>query len=82
MIKHALVRARTQERCTCPSDRETPGWQLDESFKGIVESFPTLNREHIFGALPFYMANRGIVDQYVSEGQREFEALRVSTTRS
>jgi uncharacterized protein (DUF433 family) len=47
-----------------------------ESPEGIAESFPALSLEQIFGALAFYMANREIVDQYLRQGQTEFEALR------
>ena len=52
-----------------------------ESPEGIAESFPALDLEHIFGALAFYMGNREIVDQYLREGQREFEALRQQARR-
>jgi uncharacterized protein (DUF433 family) len=47
-----------------------------ESPEGIAESFPALGLEQIFGALAFYMANREIVDRYLSEGRQEFEILR------
>ena len=47
-----------------------------ESPEGIAESFPALELEQIFGALAFYMANRAVVDRYLSEGEREFEAMR------
>ena len=38
--------------------------------------------EQIFGALAFYMANREIVDRYLSQGQVEFEALRKQARRN
>lgn len=47
-----------------------------ESPEGIAESFPALSLEQIFGALAYYMASRDIVDQYLRDGQREFESLR------
>jgi uncharacterized protein (DUF433 family) len=47
-----------------------------ESPEGIAESFPALGLEQIFGALAFYVANREIVDDYLSEGRSEFEMLR------
>jgi uncharacterized protein (DUF433 family) len=47
-----------------------------ESPQGIAESFPSLGLEQIFGALAFFLANREIVDRYLSEGRREFEILR------
>jgi len=52
-----------------------------ESPEGIAESFPALDLEQIFGALAFYMANRESVDQYLREGEREFEAMREQARR-
>jgi len=52
-----------------------------ESPEGIAESFPVLGLEQIFGALAFYMANREAVDRYLSEGEREFEAMRQQARR-
>jgi uncharacterized protein (DUF433 family) len=52
-----------------------------ESPEGIAESFPALGLEQIFGALAFYMANREVVDRYLSEGEREFEAMRQQARR-
>ena len=46
-----------------------------ESPEGIADSFPALQREEIFGALAFYMANRDIVNQYLADGRREFDAF-------
>jgi uncharacterized protein (DUF433 family) len=52
-----------------------------ESPEGIAESFPALGLEQIFGALAFYMANREVVDRYLSEGEREFELMRQQARR-
>lgn len=52
-----------------------------ESPEGIAESFPVLGLEQIFGALAFYMANREAVDRYLSDGAREFEAMRQQARR-
>jgi uncharacterized protein (DUF433 family) len=52
-----------------------------ESPEGIAESFPVLGLEQIFGALAFYMANREVVDRYLSKGEREFEAMRQQARR-
>jgi uncharacterized protein (DUF433 family) len=52
-----------------------------ESPEGIAESFPALGLEQIFGALAFYTANRELVDGYLSEGEREFEAMRQQAQR-
>jgi hypothetical protein len=53
-----------------------------ESPEEIAESFPAFGLEQIFGALTFYMANREIVDRYLSEGRLEFEALRQQARQS
>lgn len=53
-----------------------------ESPEGIAESFPSLGLEQIFGALAFYIANREAVDQYLRQGQQEFEALREEARRN
>jgi|SRR5579863_3324709 uncharacterized protein (DUF433 family) len=47
-----------------------------ESPEGIADSWPALTLEQVFGALSFYLANRDSVDQYLSDGKREFHALR------
>jgi uncharacterized protein (DUF433 family) len=47
-----------------------------ESAEGIVESFPALTLEQVYGAIAFYLANRAIVDKYLEEGEREYERLR------
>ena len=52
-----------------------------ESCEGIAESFPALGLEQIFGGLAFYLANREVVDQYLRQGQEEFEALRDQARR-
>lgn len=53
-----------------------------ESAEGIVEAFPALGLEQVFGALAFYMANRENVDRYLSESRREFETLRQEARRN
>ena len=52
-----------------------------ESPEAIAESFPALHLEQIFGSLAFYMAKREVVDQYLRQGQGEFEALRKQARR-
>lgn len=46
-----------------------------ESPEGIVESFPALSLEQVFGALAYYLANRDSIDRYLAEGEKEFELL-------
>ena len=40
------------------------------SAEGMVECYPALTLEQVHGALAYYLANQGIVDAYLSEGQR------------
>jgi hypothetical protein len=47
-----------------------------ESPEGIVESFPALTLEQVYGALSYYLAHRRVVDEYLSEGKEEFARLR------
>src|SRR5260370_28456305 len=47
-----------------------------ESPEGIVESFPALTLEQVFGAVAFYLENRNTIDAYLREGNAEFARLR------
>lgn len=44
--------------------------------EGIIQSFPVLTLEQVYGAIAFYLANRDAVDAYLLEGKAEFEKLR------
>lgn len=52
------------------------GYLRGESPEGIVESFPALTLEHVFGALSYYLANQDSMDKYLADGRAEFDALR------
>ena len=52
-----------------------------DSSDGIVESFPALSLEQVFGALAFYLANRESIDCYLQEGRAEFSRLRDEARR-
>ena len=47
-----------------------------ESPEGIVESFPVLSLEQVYGAITFYLANRPAMDAYLEQGKAEFARLR------
>jgi hypothetical protein len=47
-----------------------------ESPEAIVDSFPVLTLEQVFGALSFYLANRETVDHCLRAGRDEFDLLR------
>ena len=52
-----------------------------ESPEGILESFPALSLEQVFGALAFYLANRESVDAYLLEAKAEFARMRDEARR-
>lgn len=53
-------------------------WLSGNSPEGIVESFPSLTLEQAHGALAYYLANREEIDEYLRQGEIEFEKLRQS----
>jgi uncharacterized protein (DUF433 family) len=52
-----------------------------ESPEGIVESFPFLTLEQVFGALTFYLANRNEIDQYLKLAAADFDRMRIESQR-
>jgi len=52
-----------------------------ESPEGIVESFPALSLEQVFGAVAFYLANRESIDAYLRDGRVEFARMRDEARR-
>jgi uncharacterized protein (DUF433 family) len=53
-----------------------------ESPEGIVESFPALSLEQVFGgAVAFYLANRESMDAYLRDARAEFALMRDETRR-
>jgi uncharacterized protein (DUF433 family) len=53
-----------------------------QSPESIVQSFPTLTLEEVYGAITFYLANRTAIDAYLSEGEQLFETLRQQARES
>ena len=47
-----------------------------QSPESIVQSFPVLTLEEVYGAITFYLVNRKAIDVYLSEGEQLFERLR------
>jgi hypothetical protein len=47
-----------------------------ESAESIQRSFPMLTLEQAHGAIAYYLAHAREVDQYLNEGEREFEKLK------
>jgi uncharacterized protein (DUF433 family) len=51
------------------------------SAEAIVESFPSVSLEEVYGAIAFYLADRPAMDMYLDEGAREFDRLREETRK-
>ncbi len=52
-----------------------------ESPEGIVESFPALSLQQVYGAIAFYLANQRAIDACLQEGKAEFSRLREEARR-
>lgn len=46
-----------------------------ESPEAIVQAFPSLSLEQVFGAILFYLANRTAIDSYLRQGEARFDEL-------
>ena len=42
----------------------------------IADSFPFITLEQVYGAIAFYLSNRELIDEYIREGEVEYEKLR------
>ncbi len=52
-----------------------------ESPESIVESFPSLNLEHVYGAITFYLANQQSIDTHLKEEKARFQRMRENARR-
>ncbi|NEO69528.1 DUF433 domain-containing protein [Moorena sp. SIO3H5] len=43
--------------------------------ESIVQSFPLLSLEQVYGAIAFYLANRDDIDAYLAVEEEEFDAM-------
>lgn len=53
-----------------------------ESPESIVQSFPSLKLEQVYGGITFYLANRMELDGYLRAGEKHFEELSRSARES
>ena len=51
-------------------------WRQGESPEGIIDSFSSLTLEQVHGALAFYLANQGMIDEYLLQAEKDYEQLR------
>ena len=47
-----------------------------ESPESIVQSFPTLTLEQVFEAIAYYLDHREEIDDYIKQGESEYESRR------
>lgn len=43
--------------------------------ESIVQSFPLLQLEQVYGAIAFYLANRAVIDAYLADEEATFDAM-------
>ena len=49
-----------------------------ETPEQILESFPLLDKlSRVYGAIAFYLDNKAMIDQYLIDAKREFEAASI-----
>ncbi|MBA3944301.1 MAG: DUF433 domain-containing protein [Herpetosiphonaceae bacterium] len=44
--------------------------------ESIVRSFPSLTLEHVYGTIAYYLANKQAINDYLRQGEVEFDTLR------
>ena len=49
--------------------------------ESIVQAFPLLTLEQVYGAITYYLAHTADVDAYLAEGERQYEAFREAQGR-
>ena len=50
-----------------------------QTAESIMQSFPVLTLEQVYGALTFYLANQSTIDTYLKEADEDYESLRQAT---
>lgn len=54
-------------------------WRRGASAESIQRSFPAPTLEEVFGAIAFYLASEKEINEYLREGEKEFDALEVKS---
>ena len=57
-------------------------FQEGASPEKIVQSFSTLKLSQVYGAIAYYLENEQAINEYVAEGEREFERLVVPLSQA
>ena len=53
-----------------------------QTAESIAQSFPVLTLEQVYGAITFYLAHRPEIDEYLRQGEADFEALRQAARKA
>jgi uncharacterized protein (DUF433 family) len=48
----------------------------------VVECFPVLTLEQVYGAITYYLAHRADIDRYLQQADAEFDTLRHATRQA
>ncbi|MDQ3064604.1 MAG: DUF433 domain-containing protein [Acidobacteriota bacterium] len=51
-------------------------YKRGELAEAIVQSFPSLTLAQVHGAIAFYLSHREMIDEYLRQGEIEYENLR------
>jgi uncharacterized protein (DUF433 family) len=46
-----------------------------ESPESILQAFPSLSLEQVYGGITFYLAHRAEIDEHLKQGEKRFEDL-------
>ena len=53
-----------------------------ESPESIVQSFPTLTLEQVYGAIAYYLDHQDEINEYIKEGEGDYEAKREAARKA
>ena len=56
-------------------------WNGD-SPESIVQSFPVLTLEQVYGAIAYYLDHQDEIDQYIKQGEPDYEAKREASRKA
>src|SRR5262245_45374540 len=51
-------------------------WLQGDSPETIADNFPALTPEQVYGAVAFYLANQAEIDEYLRQGEAEYNTLK------
>jgi len=60
----------------------TPQARQGSSPEKIVQSFPVLKLSQVYGVIAYYLENEKLIEDYVAEGEREFERAAVPLSQT